>query len=339
MNLKTELKNALNLRYAMFDRIADGSANPIIDSYMPKAIKDNVQNLNLPHSAYCVSEWFSNMTGVRQLPFKMMLQTLNVSDKELKEMVLKVKRKKLHLCFVGFGGTGTNTYHWLTKILDHTGNVNLFDQVTIYDKETLDFTNLLRIPFDTDKLCANYKVDLFDNRNNLSNRTPKVEKRYITPIKRNWASSSRLEPEQRLYKSVITSEEDAHHKTYVPHDNVVFYGAPNLETRADMNEANFNFINATHGNDDCSLMLKPEIDMNLQTESYGMIRLTSFFFNQLAMTIALLRFLADDDEDKWNKEGEFFKFNFKDFINDNKHGKADKILTFQVNHAGTIELD
>jgi len=308
---------------------------------MPKAIKEHTTNLDLPATAYCISEWFSNMTGVRQLPFKMMLQTLGVSDKELKETVLKVKRKKLHLCFVGFGGTGTNTYHWLTKILDHTGNVNLFDQVTVYDKDKIDFTNLLRIPFDTSSRTANDKVDLFDNRNKLSNRTFKTSNSFIKPIAFE-SASGRNESQQRLYKSAnVTYNEELvrHVKTFTPHDNVIFYGAPDLTTREQMTIANFNFINATHGDDDCSLMLKPEIDTSLQTESYGMIRLTTFFFNQLAMTIGLLKFLAHDDEDKWTYEGEIFSFNFKNFVNDNKVGKADKILTFQVNHGGTIEQD
>lgn len=371
-DLTRYLKNQMNLRYAMCNKPSDGSSNLIVDSFAPKIMmsEDNVahsQVTSLPSTSYAISEWFSEVLKVRQLPFTMMLQTLNVSDKELKSLILKVKRKKLNFCLVGAGGTNHNTWYWLGKLLEHTGDVNLFEKVWIYDKETVDFTNLFRFPSNPEKEGFNLKVYALDNKNGISKRAIEYHEKFlkIEDRSRTFITSFEDRREAFIYdllpnenydkdtdisspafgnltiegKSELTSP-----NVYIkkPMTNMVYYGAPDLETRRQFTDSGWNFISATHGDNDCSLRLKPMIDQNLQTESYGMIQLNSFFFNQLAMTIGLLKFLADDDIDedgknKWDMAGSVFEFNFKEFINKNLNGKADRQLSFNVNHDGFME--
>ncbi len=371
-NLTKYLKDQMTLRYAMYDRPTDGSSNLIIDSFAPKMMmiegnRAQSEVSSLPSTSYAISEWFASTLQVRQLPFSMMLQTLNMSDKDLKKMILAVKRKKLNFCMVGAGGTNNNTWYWLGKILEHTGDVNLFDKVWIYDKETVDFTNLFRFPSNPEKEGFSLKVHALDNRNGISKRAIEYHEKYLEIEERsrtfltthddiseafiyqllpneNYNADRDVKSDEFGNLTIEEKSELASSNVYIkkPIDNMVYYGAPDLETRRQFTDSGWNFISATHGDNDCSLRLKPMIDQNLQTESYGMIQLTSFFFNQLAMTIGLLEFLSKDEVDvdnvnKWETPGSVFEFNFKDFINGNLHGKADRQLSFQVNHDGLME--
>ena len=74
----------------------------------------------------------------------------------------------------------------------------------------------------------------------------------------------------------------------------IFYGAPDITTRERMFVNNKTLITATHGDDDASLMLNPLQDSTLQIESYGVIKLTTFFMNQIALAIGLLKTLSSD---------------------------------------------
>jgi len=73
-----------------------------------------------------------------------------------------------------------------------------------------------------------------------------------------------------------------------------FYGAPDLNTRQLLSDSPFSLITATHGNDDAALAINPTHDTTFQRESYGMIKLTTFFLNQIRLAIGLLEYLASD---------------------------------------------
>ena len=365
IDIQKKLEEDIRLRYAMFDRPLSGKVNPIVDSYMPKYMIDsmniNTENINtekLPKTSFAISEFFAKENGVRQLPFKYMLQILNITDKELRRMVLDTKRQELDFVFVGCGGQGSNTYYWLTKICEHLNIVNLFKNVYAYDEDLVDLSNILRFPFHINDVKFNnfqmYKSQIIDRNSILSkNVFQNVSK--INPVKYyndHYKYYEHITEEFNEYTLVTNDRYSVlkyckekrvdniitYHYKPEKQEKTIFYGAPDLQTREDFNEARLNLINATHGNDDCSLILNPTINGDIQVEGYGVIRLTSFFFNQLAMTIALLRFLADPNEDKWNQSGEIFNFNFKDFMDSEERGHADIVLNFQLEHNGLLDM-
>ena len=349
-SLHSYLKEDIRRRYFIADE-TPYVANKIIDELCLKKTTHS-NNITSPRDAYVISEWFSNAYGIRQLPFKMMLQTFNISDKHLKELVLAVKRKHLNFVFAGFGGTGVNTMYWLEKILDHTNDVYLFESIEVVDDDKVDFTNLLRFPKDFSSRKANLKVELFNNKSQLSrNPAIKLHDRFVPVIISNNMPN--------IYSSLISyvASDDAYKAT--ASSNTIIYGAPDLETRGLIAQTDLNFIAATHGNNSCAMTVSPEIDENIQTEGYGVIHLNTFFWNQLAMTIGLLEFLASDDHieietplinsdgtnafnldgtyattqqsvSKWDQEGQIFKFNFEEFVDNNQFGKATKKLDFNL---------
>ena len=323
------------------------AANMIVDE---RCIASIVSGRGMvSRDSYVISEWFSKKFGARQLPFKFMLQTLNISDNKLKSLVLTVKRKKLNFVFAGFGGTGMNTAYWLQKILDHTGDVYLFDTVHVYDDDEVEFSNLLRFPYDLSSCTENNKAYLYTNKNSLGRRHYKAADaiKFVDPsIQYTFANTeSFAHPD---YSRRLTFSEDT-----------IVYGAPDLATRKEVALTNCRFIAATHGGNSCSMTVQPDIDENLQTEGYGVVHLNTFFWNQLAMTIGLLEFLAEDDiqqvettdmnsdgtpvmnldgtvstvfadVSKWDQEGQIFKFSFEEFIESGSFGKASRVLDFNI---------
>jgi len=74
----------------------------------------------------------------------------------------------------------------------------------------------------------------------------------------------------------------------------------------------------------------------LQVESYGVIQLTTFFMNQLMMTIKLLEFLGSDEEINWREHQDIMNFDFKEFMNESLNGKTSKVISWQLEHSGLI---
>lgn len=324
--------------------------------YTPNKISDEfclkeglLDSMIITKDRYVISEYFSKSFGIRQLPFKFMLQTLNISDAKLKSLVLAVKRKNLNFIFAGFGGTGTNTAYWLHKILDHTGDVYLFNKVYVHDDDKIELHNIFRFPQDISASTAKYKSDLYDNRNSLGRRYS--------------ISKSRLEFVDPDSTHDLATLENFDHPDYnvrqVFNESTIIYGAPDLETRKQAALTNCKFIAATHGGNSCSMTVRPEIDENIQTEGYGVIHLNTFFWNQLAMAIGLLEFLASDDiisvdmpelnEDgtpvlnldgthrirstdmsKWDQDGRIFHFCAEDFLQSDQIGRASCKLDFNI---------
>ncbi|MCF6331000.1 MAG: hypothetical protein L3I99_05575 [Sulfurimonas sp.] len=336
-SFKNIIEEELKLRYHINQGSLTYQPNRIIDKHILYKLSRGHDIIDNPiRDSYVISEWFSNKYCVRQLPFKYMLQTLNITDKKLKDLVLKVKRKKLNLVFVGFGGTSVNTEYWLGKILDHTGDVYLFDHVSVFDNDKIEFSNLIRFPNDFSSSLATYKAKLYTNKNSLGQKYNRLISR-LSIFKNTGEDSSLPYPlsYQKTTKGGYVLDADK---------NTIFYGAPDLQTRKDFTETHLKLVAATHGDATCSITLNPTIDENIQTEGYGTICLNTFFWNQLAMTIGFLEFLAEDNtmstasEDigeeisKWDQKGRIFEFSFNDFVNKGLNGKTYRKLSFNLTH-------
>ena len=353
--LRNHIAYEIATRYSTFNRAKDGTSNLIIDSYAPRAFIEQMLRGRSPDftsTSYTLSEYFSNYFGVREMPIEMACEVLGFNKTQIKRLLIDVKKQKLHMIFTGFGGTGTNTAHWLSKLMVWTGQVNLFTGVTVYDADLIETSNLLRIPFDTNNImnADGKKVKMFSNYGRLSAKTPNL---LVKNLKFTWSkyrsqptdwtkeSLERDNPNPNYDKDArsgsMNSRETIKEYMQQPADNTFFYGAPDLESRENFKD--LKFISATHGDDECSLIIKPLIDTSLQVESYGLIRLSAFFMNQLRMAIALLEFLAADDEKKWDTPAEeVFLFNFKNYIEAGNGEVKDKKLTWQLDHDGIVIL-
>ena len=354
--LRQHIAYEIATRYSTFERAKDGTSNLIIDSYVPNAYIKSMLNNTQPDftsTSYTLSEFFSEEFGVREMPIEMACEVLGYSKANIKQLLIAVKKQKLNMVFTGFGGTGTNTAHWLSKLMIWIGQVNLFQNVAVYDDDKIETSNLLRIPFSTKAMdhANGYKAYMFSNYGRLSANKPEIItsklqfgwSRYLSHSRKAWED---LERNSRRVtnpdyvegsRGAGTSYPEFTEYKAKPKENTFFYGAPDLESRENFKD--LKFISATHGDDECSLIIKPLINTSLQIESYGLIRLSAFFMNQLRMSIALLEFLAADDATKWDTPAEeVFLFNFKEYIEAGNGTVRDKKLTWQLDHDGVVIL-
>ena len=333
----TYLTGQISNRYAIFEKKTDKKSNVVIDSYIPKMMVDELTGLSLepiPQTAYTISAFFAEKYGIRQLNIETLLEVLGYNKAEINKLFVAVKKQKLNMIFAGLGGTGANTFHWLSEMMVYTGQTNLFQNVSVYDRDKVELTNLLRFPFSVTNIESKYgkKTEMFSNYGRLSANPPYVLSEFLQLNSRSTSLRTTRDPS---LENIILSQKEGETTLYtsVPRENTFIYGAPDLESRKRFE--NFKFISATHGDDECSLIIKPLIDTSLQTESYGLIRLSSFFMNQLRMAIALLEFLAADDEKKWDTPAEeVFTFNFKQYIDAGNGKLKNKTINWTLEHDG-----
>ena len=382
------VRDDINTRYATFrDPGSNGAKNFVYDSFIPGLMLKGGDDIrrwkrNVPATGYAISEWFSNEFNLRQLPFSYMLDILGISRGELKRTLLDVKRKKIRLALIGAGGTNQNFIHWAEKMMEEMELVNLFDEIYIYDKDDVEFTNLLRFPFDINKmsfnldrgwipkvsiakakiklLCKEARIHIRERNFEISDTVfpfhSEITKKYLCDV--NFDSEDATEEKMRKLKEQDPIYYDYINKNYsnytlpttrsiqLPKDDIIFYGAPDIRTRAMVEEVqrfmnakqlgNFKFVAGLHGDDSCDLTVRPSVNESLQIEGYGVIRLAPFFMNQVMMTYNFLKFLAIDDEDKWNQNNnQFFSYSFKDA--EKFPTSTKKVINFQSEHDGTIE--
>jgi hypothetical protein len=307
------LLEQLRTRYAFFDRPTSGLSNIIIDNYAPKLMyltqfnQNETQRIgNLPKTIYTISPWFAQYFGAQQVPTEQLCRILGYSLKDLKALITRAKRNEYSISFVGYGGTNVNTIHWLTEIMKITQSVNLFKFIEVYEPDTIEISNLLRFP-----------------------KNPYIENSVPTDSHLNTASKLRLlEPVELslLSKTKPVIKTDRINGRSLPyrckggsynyelggtHPNIkhIFYGAPNIDTRASFEDIG-HFISATHNGNDAHLWLNPTQDSDLQVESYGLIELTPFFMNQLRLAIGLLEILAEGNLDLEEKDKLLLEYSF-----------------------------
>lgn len=311
------MKRELEHRYAMFSRPRNGDINPVCDSYMPNVISSDFDYVDIPKTGQFISRWFASMCNVRPIPINDLTSMLGYKPKDIKQLLMNVKKNQHYIVMLGMGGTGSNFLYWLQEMCYEHNVKSIFSKIIAYDDDSYDFSNMFRLPFNSEAIFENYntKASLVYNFQYLSSKG-----NVSIP-----------------FNFIINSEYERYHKVS---NGFVYFGAPNIRTREMLynakNDKDFLFISATHGDDDCSVSIFPNNNSYLQVESYGMIRLSTFFMNQIYMTIKTLEILAEpvDEIDKTPRK--VAEYNFaKEYLNGNI-GKASKTYNFYVEHSGIV---
>ena len=257
----------------------------IIDSIYPNELWKKESNLlasSLKTGVVAISEKVSKDLGVPQLHISDLVSFFGYNKTNISKILLSVKKKNFDILVLGFGGTGTNFIHWMSKMAEWTNIHHIFGRMIVADNDFFDSTNLLRVPFI------------------LPEKASKILRKvmYFTDY-------------AKIAKNSIKSHDFVNEKNL--NINYIYYGAPDLETRKMLHEKKVPFIAATHRDNACALMLRPEMDTDLMVETYGKIALTPFFMNHIRMTIAFLEYLGHDDttfESMQGEEKSIFNFDF-----------------------------
>lgn len=335
-----DISEALAHRYAVLEKPGK-VRNLIVDSFLPQYFikhKFNLENIqeefrNISSTATMIHRGFARMLGIRELPLDDMLVMIGYTKERITDLLTNVRAKKLNIAFAGYGGVGTNTVYWLTELCNMANIQGLFNKIIISDFDRLSLDNVFRMPNPFKTFSAlKHKDMIFNDPSNRYARTAHCENSLYKTQTIPTDSFKALSTKAPYYE---TRHLDGHtfNENHIDHlYNWIVYGAPDIESRKLFSKAinrdlperpNYYdncladhikaFISATHGDDSCGLVINPnylENESNLMMESYGIIQLNVFFFNQLKLAISFLEVLEKYSLDELNE------FRDKEFLKD-----------------------
>ena len=308
---KDYLKEQIRARYGFCNRPSSGLSNVVLDSFFPGLlykynmdVQELLANESFPKTSVCVSPLVADLLQVKRIPTEQLIRILGYSVKDITNLLVSVKNKSLNFIFAGIGGTGMNTAYWLDELSKLTNTINIFNTISVYEKETIEFSNILRFPLPLSTYyqyapkyqSKAYKTDIIPPLlNRLTNRKLIINNNYIS-------KGSYLNGE------FFNSDYNTRQTSYTAKERTVIYGAPGLEHRNYLSSIG-NFICATHASNSCSIWLNPTQTESIEIESYGSIQLGPFMMNQLRMAIGLLELLASDTS-LATKDYEYLNYEF-----------------------------
>ena len=321
------LKEQIRARYGFCNRPSSGLSNVVLDSFFPGLLyKYNMDvqkllaNESFPKTSVCVSPLVADLLQVKRIPTDQLIRILGYSVKDISNLLVAVKNKSLNFIFAGIGGTGMNTAYWLDELSKLTNTINIFNTISVYEKESIEFSNILRFPLPLSTYYQYaprhsgraYKTSIIPPLlNRLTNRKLILNNSYIS--RGNY-----------LGGEFFNCNYDSRPATYTAKTRTVIYGAPGLEHRNYLSAIG-NFVCATHASNSCSIWLNPTQTESIEIESYGSIQLGPFMMNQLRMTIGLLELLASDTRLD-TKDHEYLNYEFTgESVN-----RTDRQYNFQI---------
>ena len=306
----------------MFTRPENRLMNVVIDSFAPKLMYQAglhaggiaTQGNVLPATAVAISPWFAKIFGVRQMSTEQMCLFMGYKKNKIAALLKTVKDIGYSPQFIGYGGTGMNTIHWLTEMCEMVHTSGLFATVDLYEPGDVEISNMLRFPKDPSVVQYSGITD------DSTNKTVMLTNREKNTLAKDdffvWRTPH-----------VLTTLSPTQGKPFR-------YGAPGLAYRHELSNSDIGFISATHMGNSCSLYLNPTQDTDLQVESYGLIQLAPFFMNQLRLAIGLLEFLATNP-DLTVSDTELMHHEFTG----ERVSRTDHNYHFQMGHSGNVSTE
>ena len=249
----------------------------------------------------------------KTIPIEHLLALFDIDEKELKANMKKVSYLTNPIVSLGLGGLMSNFLYWSDRLREYFGLDYLFKQLVVFEPDTLEFSNLFRIPLN----WKDFKIpEPVENRSLSLFLDPKLSLKYDNKYNKLLLLQSvrNLSPKIRQFVDEFKR---------IELKNCVLIGAPDLNTRkaifnsySDNDYYNISFLCTTHINNTFSIDVFPDFDRELVVETYGSIDLNKFLLNMFRMTVELIRILA-------NKEfvGKV-KHKFLDYSVDNEDFKA-----------------
>ncbi len=321
------LKEQIRARYGFCNRPSSGLSNVVLDSFFPGLlykynmdVQELLANESFPKTSVCVSPLVADLLQVKRIPTDQLIRILGYSVKDISNLLVAVKNKSLNFIFAGIGGTGMNTAYWLDELSKLTNTINIFNTISVFEKETSEFSNILRFPL---PLSTYYQyAPRHSNRAYKTSIIPPLLNRLTN--RKLIISNSYIEKGSYLGGEFFNTNYDTRPATYTAKRRTVIYGAPGLEHRNFLSSLG-NFVCATHASNSCSIWLNPTQTESIEIESYGSIQLGPFMMNQLRMTIGLLELLASDTPLD-SKDHEYLNYEFTgESVN-----RTDRQYNFQI---------
>lgn len=282
-------------RYLKPSKDVKGVKNLIIDSYLTKELTNKLfnftANLNeFPNSSYVISRMFSKVFNIPYIPLQDLFLMVGYNYKDLKKILLEVKKKHINLCMIGVGGFGHNFIYLLSQLALELNISNIFSKMILSDEDSVEYSNIFRFMSD---YVLNY------THNNINYYTNEVLNTCIylfLPFKLNLIQKDNIKNLSTKKIKYYFGKIDYRNIYNIKDVNsYLFLGAPTIETRELLFQEGFDFLCPLHHNDSMYLWTTPKVTPEIQFESYGRIDLNQFFLNMVKMTAEILKAIVNDE--------------------------------------------
>lgn len=306
-NLNKHLSMSFITRYAFIapqDRhsvLNKKNKKLLLDNYIPYIFSRDLgyqSNILAAMSSYVeryrtkdftLSRFFERWLRLKRIPLEQQLKNLGYNLKDIKKDLLAVKKKKLDIVSIGYGGMMCNVFENLIELCEILNINNIFHSISIFEQETLEASNMLRL--NTAESFSLFTDNSIINRSNntrlILGKLSLINRGKLVSL----ASTS-----LRLHNNYFRLNEFLHmnHKNLDPY-HCVYIGAPDFETRQIFAKKYLRFLALLHQNDNVSIIAKPIANTASQIETYGSIKLAQFFMNCLVATVEFIKILAIRD--------------------------------------------
>ena len=232
------------------------------------------------------------------------IKELPYASKKLKKKFNEVKKNQWDFISIGYGGAMSNVL-WNLFLLANTFEIfSIFNNISIYEKDELSFSNLLRFGKPViHRAFSKYQLDedtvqkplLISQEYRLANNNFEIFSKFL--------------------------KEDDIKKIKDNHENPIIIGAPNFEARELLQKHDVPFLFVGHGDNEVTITYKPNIHFAVQ-ETYGKIDIPVLIVNLWMATYKLIDILSQDKSSILDlpNNTNLFEFNF-DVISDSDINK------------------
>ncbi len=289
VQLKTYLANEVRMRFSA-ESILPYSDNKIIhqllnDGITTQVAKDaKLMNPNIIKMSrnLLLNQDFANQNQDPSFDdplTKEIMEHLGVMP--TKEDFQLIREKDINLCLVGYGGAMVNMLHNMYLWSMEVSEVRLFKNIVVFEKDTVDFSNLVRfgkpVSFEYTAEFATFSDEEVSNVKTLKKVSMLTHEKELS--------------KQRKIISFVEWLQDTHAKAL--HDkNYILVGAPDLETRKMLSDIDSNFYFMGHSDHEVDITYQPEITSGLVVENYGSIDIPVLLTNLQIATGAFIKQLA-----------------------------------------------
>jgi hypothetical protein len=310
-NLKGYLDNEIRMRYS------EESILPYDDNKaVHKFFKDNqipsneaknmsIMNENITRMSYVLVKNIEAKTSGNPVSFDNPLTQHLLDELDIRptrEDLQKIKDRNLKMCVVGYGGAMINMLYNMHIWAMELGETKLFEKVVIFEKDDLDFTNILRIG---KPVVFDYSPDFIRKYDSEVPNIKTLKKISMASVEKELSSERKL----ILFVNWLDNKaaEFLHKKDYF------FVGAPTLETRQMLSDKKFFFLG--HSDYEVDITYSPQAISSLAVETYGSIDIPVLLINLQLATAAFIKILAAGEEHQLDQR--LLDFDMKKWIDEN----------------------
>ena len=309
-SITSYLDNEMRMRYSP-ESILPYDDNRVIHRFFKnpynaaEAKGFNIMNNNIVRMSYLLVKNIEPKVGGNSEAFDAPLTQYLLDELDIrptKEDFQKIRDKHLKMCVVGYGGAMVNMLYNMYQWSMELGETKFLDKVIIFEKDDIDFSNILRMG---KPLVFNYHPDFIKTYDSEVGNIKLLKKIVMADVEKE------ISHERRLILALDWLKEDT--ANFIDSKDYFFIGAPTLETRNMLQDKKFFFMG--HSDYEVDITYRPQNISSLAVETYGSIDIPVLLINLQLATAKFIKLLASDEE--YNPDENLLSFDMKTWVDEN----------------------